>query len=186
MINKWLVPPAPPRKKTFCEHLQDKLPQRYMSKEYWSNNKSLHSSLFVIFLINTILFVHRAYYFRNFSMLDGTTPNPFYLLSRACGRVLHFNTCLVLALVLRNTITILRRFGLATILPLDHNIYLHKLVGFLIFFQSLLHTICHMTNFAVNVQPNPVKFVQLTYRYCKLLFFSSPILQQMTYLQILE
>ena len=157
-----------------------------MSKEYWSNNKSLHSSLFVIFLINTILFVHRAYYFRNFSMLDGTTPNPFYLLSRACGRVLHFNTCLVLALVLRNTITILRRFGLATILPLDHNIYLHKLVGFLIFFQSLLHTICHMTNFAVNVQPNPVKFVQLTYRYCKLLFFSSPILQQMTYLQILE
>merc|ERR1719341_636424 len=134
MINKWLVPPAPPRKKTFCERLQDKLPQRYMSKEYWSNNKSLHSAIFVILVINIILFVHRAYYFRNFSMLNGLTPNPFYLLSRACGRVLHFNTCLVLALVLRNTITILRRFGLATILPLDHNIYLHKLVGFLIFF----------------------------------------------------
>merc|ERR1719367_1203818 len=82
-------------------------------------------------------------------MLSGMTPNPFYLLSRACGRVLHFNTCLVLA----------------PILPLDHNIYLHKFVGFLIFFQSVLHTSCHLTNFAVNVQPNPVKFVQLTYRY---------------------
>ena len=116
-------------------------------------------------MINVILFVHRAYYFKDFSMLSGLTPNPFYLLSRACGRVLHFNTVLVLALVLRNTITILRRFGLATILPLDHNIYLHKLVGFLIFFQSVLHTGCHLTNFAVNVQPNPVKFVQLTYRY---------------------
>ena len=148
-----------------------------MSKEYWSNNKSLHSALFVILLINIILFVHRAYYFRNFSMLNGTTPNPFYLLSRACGRVLHFNTCLVLALVLRNTITILRRFGLATILPLDHNIYLHKLVGFLIFFQSLLHTCCHLTNFAVNVQPNPVKFVQLTYRYFLVSYFWTYILK---------
>ena len=165
MINKWLVPPAPPKKKTLVERLQDKLPQRYMSKEYWSNNKSLHAAIFVILLINAILFVHRAYYFKDFSMLSGLTPNPFYLLSRACGRVLHFNTVLVLALVLRNTITILRRFGLATILPLDHNIYLHKLVGFLIFFQSVLHTGCHLTNFAVNVQPNPVKFVQLTYRY---------------------
>ena len=164
MINKWLVPPAPPKKKTLVERLQDKLPQRYMSKEYWSNNKSLHAAIFVILLINAILFVHRAYYFKDFSMLSGLTPNPFYLLSRACGRVLHFNTVLVLALVLRNTITILRRFGLATILPLDHNIYLHKLVGFLIFFQSVLHTGCHF-NFAVNVQPNPVKFVQLTYRY---------------------
>jgi len=165
MINKWLVPPAPPRKKTFWESVSDKLPQRYMSKEYWSNNKSLHSAIFVILLINAILFIHRAYYFKDFSMLNGTTPNPFYLLSRACGRVLLFNTVLVLSLVLRNTITILRRFGLATILPLDHNIYLHKLVGFLIFFQSLLHTACHLCNFAINVQPNPVKFVQLTYKY---------------------
>ena len=139
MINKWLVPPAPPRKKTFCEQFRDKLPQRYLSKawnfsgnpplipfpfhslqwcdqmwmciwpltasksvskcihiscfcktklasvsgsgwnrvpveicliqEYWSNNKSLHSAIFVILLINAILFIHRAYYFRNFSML---------------------------------------------------------------------------------------------------------------------
>ena len=30
MINKWLVPPAPPKKKTLVERLQDKLPQRYM------------------------------------------------------------------------------------------------------------------------------------------------------------
>ena len=165
MINKWLVPPAPPKKKTFCEHMYDKLPQRYMSKEYWINNKSLHSAIFVILLINAILFTHRAYYFKDFSMLSGFTPNPFYLLSRACGRVLLLNSVLVLTLVLRNTITILRRFGLASILPLDHNIYLHKLVGFLIFFQALLHTLCHLTNFAVNIQPNPVKFVQLTYKY---------------------
>jgi hypothetical protein len=32
----------------------------------------------------------------------------------------------ILFLVLRNTITLLRRFGLASVLPLDHHIYLHK------------------------------------------------------------
>ena len=42
--------------------------------------------------------------------MNGYTPNPFYLLSRASGRTLLFNSVLVLLLVLRNTITILRRY----------------------------------------------------------------------------
>ena len=165
MITKWLVPPPPPKKKSLCDSISEKLPQRYLSKDYWSNNKSLHTTIFIIMLINAILFIHRAYYFRNFSMLNGLSPNPFYLLSRACGRLLLFNSVLVLVLVLRNTITILRRFGLASILPLDHNIYLHKLVGIMIFFLGALHTVMHLFNFAINIQPNPVKFVQLTYKY---------------------
>ena len=39
-----------------------------------------------IFLMNGILFVQRAVYFRDFTTLSGLTPNPFYLLSRACGK----------------------------------------------------------------------------------------------------
>jgi hypothetical protein len=31
-------------------------------------------------------------------MLSGYTPNPLYLLSRACGRVLLFNSILILVL----------------------------------------------------------------------------------------
>jgi hypothetical protein len=42
--------------------------------------------LIVLSIINIILFIHRAYYFKDFSMLNGFTPNPFYLLSRACGQ----------------------------------------------------------------------------------------------------
>jgi len=165
MINKWLVPPKRPREKTTVEKMSEFLPQRYLSKDYWIHNKSFHFFLFVVFLINAVLFIHRAYYFRNFSMLNGFTPNPFYLLSRACGRSLLFNSVLILLLVLRNTITLLRKFGLATILPLDNNIYLHKLVGVMIFIQALVHTIMHLCNFAINVQPDPVKFLQLTFKY---------------------
>ena len=72
---------------------------------------------------------------------------------------------IILVLVLRYTITKLRELGLSNVLPLDHNIYLHKVVGYLIFFQSWFHTIMHLINFAINVQPDPVKFVQLTSKY---------------------
>merc|ERR1712183_514831 len=92
-------------------------------------------------------------------------PNFFYLTSRANGKALLFNSMLVLILVLRKSITALTRFGFSKILPLDNNIYLHKVVGILIFCQGLVHTIAHLFNFGINVQPNPVKFVQLSYRY---------------------
>ena len=45
---------------------------------------------------------------------------------RANGRVLLFNSTIILVLVLRYTITKLRELGLAFILPLDNNIYIHK------------------------------------------------------------
>jgi hypothetical protein len=98
-------------------------------------------------------------------MLSGATPNPFYMMSRANGRCLNFNSTIILVLVLRYTITKLRELGLSNVLPLDHNIYLHKVVGYIIFIQSWFHTVMHLINFAINVQPEPVRFVQLTTRY---------------------
>ena len=100
-----------------------------------------------IFIINAILFLQRAVYFKDFTTLSGLTPNPFYLLSRACGRTLLFNSVLILILVLRYSITMLRDLGLASLLPLDNNIYFHKLVGRLIFVMAWIHTIMHLLNF---------------------------------------
>ena len=54
---------------------------------------------------------------------------------------------LILVLVLRYTITMLRDLGLASVLPLDNNIYFHKLVGRLIFVQAWVHAIMHFINF---------------------------------------
>ena len=50
-----------------------------------------------------------------------------------------------------NLITLLRNLGLASILPLDNNIYFHKLVGRIIFAQAWLHTIMHLINFGQHV-----------------------------------
>ena len=40
-----------------------------------------------------------------------------------------------------------RNLGLASFLPLDNNIYFHKLVGRLLFVQAWLHAIMHFLNF---------------------------------------
>ena len=98
-------------------------------------------------------------------MLSGFVPNPFYMISRGLGRTLLFNTCLVLVLVLRYSITLLRQLGLTKYLPLVHNIHFHKMVGTIIFFQGMIHSLMHLLNFGVNIQPNPVKFIQLSWNY---------------------
>ena len=150
---------------SILQQLYLSLTERYLSKDYWLNNKTFIAFILLIIVINLVLFTLRAYYFRNFCMLSGFTPNLFYLLSRACGRALLFNSVLVLALVQRHSITLLRQWGLSSFLPLDNNIYLHKVVGVLIFLLSGLHTVMHLANLAINIQPDPVRLLQLTYQY---------------------
>ncbi len=74
-----------------------------------------------------------------------------YFISRSLnvlsGRVLLYNSMLILVLVLRYTITVMRELGIGAVLPLDNNIYLHKVVGYLIFVQATVHTVMHLCNF---------------------------------------
>ena len=63
------------------------------------------------------------------------------------GRAILFNTVVSLVFVLRYLMTFLRNVGLAHKLPLDHNIYFQKVVGWIIFVQAWLHTIAHLINF---------------------------------------
>lgn len=105
-------------------------------------------------------------------MLNGMTPNPFYMISRAMGRGLMFNTILSVMLILRYCITFLRRMGLAHKFPLDQNIYFHMLVGWFIFVQAWIHTIAHLINFGKSL-PAPVQMSLWDHLNCTLLCFSS-------------
>ena len=84
-IGKWLVPPSAPRPKSLSQKLKDSLPPQF-SMMYWRNNRQFVSFLFFIISVNIILFVHRAYYFKDFSSLSGSQPNGFYMMSRANGK----------------------------------------------------------------------------------------------------
>ena len=70
-----------------------------------------------------------------------------YFHKNISGRAILFNTVVSLVFVLRYLMTFLRNMGLAHKLPLDHSIYFHKVVGWLIFSQAWLHTIAHLINF---------------------------------------
>jgi len=165
LMDKWLIPKKAPTEKCLKRSFLESLPLRYFSGDYWRNNKSVLSFMFFILITNVLIFTHRAQHFWGFPMLSGWSPNPFYMISRATGRAILFNTCLVLVLVLRYTITLLRKFGLANFLPLDHNIYFHKVVGCLIFAQGMTHSAMHLLNFGINIQPDPVKFIHLSWSY---------------------
>ena len=80
-----MVPPKPCARKSLCQKFIEMIPHPFHAS-YWRNNRPFLFFLFILAAVNIILFIHRAYYFKDFSMLNGFTPNPFYLLSRACGK----------------------------------------------------------------------------------------------------
>ena len=68
----------------------------------------------------------------------------YHILS--AGKCLHFNSIMIMMLVIRTVITKLRELGFGSILPLDNNIYLHKVCGYLIFVQAWIHASMHLLN----------------------------------------
>ena len=68
------------------------------------------------------------------------------IIARICGNSLNFNCALVLGLVLRKHFTWLRTKGAGSFLPLDDYIELHKIVGFVIVVETIVHTIAHLIN----------------------------------------
>ena len=85
-MEKSLVPPTAPAPKTLTQRLKESLPPQF-STVYWRNNKQFLAFLFFIASVNIIPFIHRAHYFKDFSTLEGNTPNAFYMLSRANGKL---------------------------------------------------------------------------------------------------
>ena len=148
--------------------LQEK--RRYFTTEYWNNNKPLIFAILALVLLMVVVTIERCYYFSRMTMVDGSTPNLFYMLSRSAGKNILALSVIVIMLVLRNTITLLRNLGVGRFLPLDNNIYLHKVVGVLIFVLGMVHSLCHLLNFAINIQPDPVKYLLMTYKYWQIHF----------------
>lgn len=146
-IDRWLVPPNLRKEEDTLWKKVTKLVPYQMSLPYLKNNYVYLSFLLAYIAINVGLFFSRGmehYYLGS---------NGLTIAARACGQCLNFNCMFVCVLVLRQCITYLRSMGGASFLPLDQHLYLHKLCGILIFIYSVVHTIAHLINFAVNIVP---------------------------------
>jgi hypothetical protein len=136
-ITSLMLPPlvkheAP--KKTPARHEKTLMPR---ALDHVRSRGPLYPFLAFIVAANLSLFVYRLVVYSEFRhWYGGTQVNFFFMLSRASGLCLNLNAALVLTLVLRHTLTYLRRLGFAAFLPLDNHIWLHKVVGTVIFAQA--------------------------------------------------
>ena len=80
-ISRWLLPPKPKPKPTLKQKFLDYW-HRHFSRQHIRQNIQFFAFIAFILIINFILFVTRAVYFKDFANLDGSKPNPFYMLSR--------------------------------------------------------------------------------------------------------
>ena len=70
--------------------------------------------------------------------------NHFDIFFHFIGGMLNFNCTLMLVLMLRKHITWLRSKGGSILLPLDHHIDIHKIIGIIILVETILHTAAHL------------------------------------------
>ncbi|XP_044590115.1 NADPH oxidase 5 isoform X1 [Cotesia glomerata] len=142
-IDRWMVPPKPKESRPSILSLLYSLKPYQLTKPYLKNNHVFIVFLSAFVIINFILFVTRLYQYRN--------TNSYTMLARACGQCLNFDCTFILILILRQCITFLRTHGFNSILPLDHHIYLHKMVGVTIGVMAVVHTAAHLLNFGMVV-----------------------------------
>uniref|UniRef100_A0A8C9J7U2 NADPH oxidase 5 n=1 Tax=Panthera tigris altaica TaxID=74533 RepID=A0A8C9J7U2_PANTA len=85
------------------------------------------------------------------------------MVAKGCGQCLNFDCSFIVVLMLRRCLTWLRATWLAQVLPLDQNIQFHQLMGWVVVGLSLVHTVAHVANFALQAQSgaSPFRFWEL-------------------------
>ncbi|XP_070546727.1 NADPH oxidase 5-like isoform X2 [Ptychodera flava] len=131
----WLKPPD---EKKRVRHF---IP-RYLTWRYIHNNLRKVVFLVMYLLVNIALGIEAGWRYREI--------NWYIIVARACGQCLNFNSAFILVLMLRQCLTFLRATKASGYLPLDQNIIFHKMVGLVIGFFTLVHTVAHIGNIIAN------------------------------------
>ncbi|CAG0897512.1 unnamed protein product [Darwinula stevensoni] len=145
-IDRWLVPPQPAEPRSLRKGLS-RLKPRAFSFSYLKNNYIFVIWLLLFWAVNLALIVARIFSYWESHFL--------VIIARACGQCLNFTSVFIIVVMLRGALTWMRGHGFGSFLPIDHNLYFHKLTGWCIVFYSIVHTIAHLINFAMNVVGNP-------------------------------
>ncbi|XP_029283925.1 LOW QUALITY PROTEIN: NADPH oxidase 5 [Cottoperca gobio] len=128
----WLKPPDVDQKKRQAP--------RYLTRAYWLNNSRKLFFLFLYACVNLLLFITAV-------LQHSRQGGGLYMLAKGCGQCLNFNCTFIMVLMLRRFLTWLRATWVVRVLPLDQNILLHQIVGYVILCFTLVHTTAHFCNF---------------------------------------
>ncbi|KAJ1898966.1 hypothetical protein LPJ66_002410 [Kickxella alabastrina] len=86
-----------------------------------------------------------------------------FIAARSAALVLHVNTALVLLPVCRTVISWIRTTPLNRVIPFDHALLFHKLVGYSILLFALVHTGAHYRNYYVVSQVTGVPYWRILF-----------------------
>ena len=109
--------------------------------DWIGQNRAQFVVLLVYVCINAGLFVEAGLRYAE------QGANLYVQLARACGACLNFNCALILVPMLRYTLSWLRAGPLGRVLPVDHSVAFHKLVGHAIVGFGVVHTGAHLANY---------------------------------------
>nr|KAF6393055.1 NADPH oxidase 5 [Pipistrellus kuhlii] len=142
----WLKPPATKR------HSPRPRP---LTSAYWHNHRSQLLCLAASTGLHVLLFALAASAHRD----RGVSV----MVAKGCGQCLNFDCSFIAVLMLRRCLTWLRATWLAQVLPLDQNIQFHQLMGYVVVGLSLVHTVAHVVNFALQArsESSPFQFWEL-------------------------
>ncbi|XP_029808256.1 NADPH oxidase 5 isoform X2 [Suricata suricatta] len=137
----WLTPPAArPRRRR----------PRPLTSAYWHNHRSHLLFLAAYAGLHVLLFALAAGAHRD--------RGASVMVAKGCGQCLNFDCSFIVVLMLRRCLTWLRATWLAQVLPLDQNIQFHQLMGYVVVGLSLVHTVAHVVNFALQAQSEASPF----------------------------
>uniref|UniRef100_A0A8P0PN53 NADPH oxidase 5 n=1 Tax=Canis lupus familiaris TaxID=9615 RepID=A0A8P0PN53_CANLF len=139
----WLTPPAAPRR------------PRALTWAYWHNHRSHLLCLAAFAGLHLLLFALAA--------SEHRARGASVMVAKGCGQCLNLDGSFIAVLMLRRCLTWLRATWLAQVLPLDQNIQFHQFVGYVVIVLSLVHTVAHIVNFALQAQAeaSPFQFWEL-------------------------
>ncbi|XP_035865550.1 NADPH oxidase 5 [Phyllostomus discolor] len=148
----WLTPP------TTQGHLHRPRP---LTAAYWHNHRSQLLCLATYLGLHVLLFALAASAHRDLGIS--------IMVAKGCGQCLNFDCSFIVVLMLRRCLTWLRTTWLAQVLPLDQNIQFHQLMGYVVVGLSLVHTVAHIVNFALQAQSE-----SSSYQFWELLLTTRP------------
>ncbi|PIK46140.1 putative NADPH oxidase 5-like [Apostichopus japonicus] len=137
---------SPKRRRPLISRLTPSFPRRYCTIAYVLHNQRKIYSVLLIILVSLLAFLWNAWKY----IEDGQ----LVAVARGCGMALNVNSSLILIFMLRHSATHLRTSHFSKYLPLDHMVFLHKAVAWLIGFFALAHAVSHLVNVVNSCSSN--------------------------------
>ncbi|CAF0862575.1 unnamed protein product [Adineta steineri] len=120
-------------------------------KRWWmyiKNNTNRIAFLILYILISIALIIYVIIY----QVIILEKHSVSQVIARIGGMLVNFNYALAVSLMLKRTMTIIRRlYYLRIFIPVDDHIDAHRFVGTMLFISAMIHSLGHSITFAINL-----------------------------------